>query len=144
MKESMSERITVRLDGETALNIDIMNKATNTPKAQIIRMILRDFFAKNEELLQYLYDYGIKDTCKLLHITEEEFNSILEPSKREYSHHKYNYQISEIKPLIAKDISDNYNRLRSKFIGNTTNLQLSQTDEDIFHNTLLKVISDGM
>ena len=28
MKESMSERITVRLDGETALNIDIMNKAT--------------------------------------------------------------------------------------------------------------------
>lgn len=34
-----------------------------------------------EVLLQYLYDYGIKDTCKLLHITEEEFNSILEPSK---------------------------------------------------------------
>ena len=97
-----------------------------------------------EVLLQYLYDYGIKDTCKLLHITEEEFNSILEPSKREHSHHKYNYQISEIKPLIAKDISDNYNRLRSKFIGNTTNLQLSQTDEDIFHNTLLKVISDGI
>ena len=97
-----------------------------------------------EVLLQYLYDFGIKDTCKLLHITEEEFNSILEPSKREHSHHKYNYQISEIKPLIAKDISDNYNRLRSKFIGNTTNLQLSQTDEDIFHNTLLKVISDGI
>ena len=97
-----------------------------------------------EVLLQYLYDYGIKDTCKLLHITEEEFNSILEPSKREHSHHNYNYQISEIKPLIAKDISDNYNRLRSKFIGNTTNLQLSQTDEDIFHNTLLKVISDGI
>lgn len=97
-----------------------------------------------EVLLQYLYDYGIKDTCKLLHITEEEFNSILEPSKREYSQHKYNYQISEIKPSIAKDISDNYNRLRSKFIGNTTNLQLSQTDEDIFHNTLLKVISDGI
>ena len=70
-----------------------------------------------EVLLQYLYDYGIKDTCKLLHITEEEFNSILEPSKREHSHHKYNYQISEIKPLIAKDISD---------------------------NSLLKVISDGI
>ena len=50
-----------------------------------------------EVLLQYLYDYGIKDTCKLLHITEEEFNSILEPSKREHSHHKYNYQISKKK-----------------------------------------------
>lgn len=97
-----------------------------------------------EVLLQYLYDYGIKDTCKLLHITEEEFNSILEPSKREHSQHKYNYQIPEVKASIAKVISDNYNRLRSIYVGNTTNLQLSQTDEDIFHNTLLKVISDGI
>ena len=40
MKESMSERITVRLDGETALTIYIMNKATTTPKGQIISMIL--------------------------------------------------------------------------------------------------------
>lgn len=56
MKESMSERITVRLDSETALNIDIMNKATSTPKAQIIRMILRDFFIKNEVLLDEYYE----------------------------------------------------------------------------------------
>lgn len=56
MKESMSERITVRLDGETALNIDIMNKATSVAKAQIIRMILRDFFTNNEELLDKYYE----------------------------------------------------------------------------------------
>lgn len=97
-----------------------------------------------EVLLQYIYDYGIKDTCKLLHITEEDINSVLYPSKQEYSQHKYNYQIPEVKASIAKVISDNYNRLRSMYVGNTTNLQLSQTDEDIFHNTLLKVISDGM
>lgn len=97
-----------------------------------------------EVLLQYLYDYGIKDTCKLLHITEEDINSVLYPSKQEYSQHKYNYQIPEVKASIAKVIADNYSRLRSKFVGNTTNLQLSQTDEDIFHNTLLKVISDGI
>ena len=105
---------------------------------------MRKLKPSKEVLLQYLYDYGIKGTCKLFHLTEEEFNSILEPSKREYSQHKYNYQIPEVKPTIAKSISDNYNRLRSKFVGNTTNLQLSQTDEDIFHNTLLKVISDGI
>ena len=97
-----------------------------------------------EILLQYIFDYGIKDTCKLLHITEEDINSVLYPSKQEYSQHKYNYQIPEVKSSIAKVISNNYNRLRSKFVGNTTNLQLSQTDEDIFHNTLLKVISDGI
>lgn len=97
-----------------------------------------------EVLLQYIFDYGIQDTCKLLHITEEDINSVLYPSKQEYSQHKYNYQISEVKASIAKVIADNYYQLRSKFVGNTTNLQLSQTDEDIFHNTLLKVISDGI
>lgn len=97
-----------------------------------------------EVLLQYIFDYGIKDTCRLLHITEEDINSVLYPSKQEYSQHKYNYQIPEVKASIAKVISDNYNRLRSIYVGNTTNLQLSQTDEDIFHNTLLKVISDGI
>lgn len=105
---------------------------------------MRKLKPNKEVLLQYLYDYGIKGTCKLFHLTEEEFNSILEPSKREYSQHKYNYPLNKVSLKIAKDISDNYNRLRSKYVGNKTNLQLSQTDEDIFHNTLLKVMSEGI
>ncbi len=52
----MSDRITVRLDAETALNIDIMNKATSVAKAQIVRMILKDFFAKNDEQLDKYYE----------------------------------------------------------------------------------------
>lgn len=52
----MKDRITVRLDGDTALNIDLMAKATSTPKAQIVRMILQDFFNKNEELLDRYYE----------------------------------------------------------------------------------------
>ena len=56
MKKSRPERVRVRLDAETALNIDIMKKATSTPKAQIIRMILRDFFSKNDELLDKYYE----------------------------------------------------------------------------------------
>lgn len=52
----MKERITVRLDGDTALNINIMAKATNTPKAQIVRMILQDFFNKNEAKLDEYYE----------------------------------------------------------------------------------------
>ena len=47
-------------------------------------------------------------------------------------------------PSIAKVIADNYNYLKAKFVGNTTHLQLSLTDEDIFHNTLLKVISENI
>lgn len=52
----MPTRITVRLDGDTALNIDILSKASNTPKAQVVRMILRDFFDKNESKLDEYYE----------------------------------------------------------------------------------------
>lgn len=56
MKEKMADRITVRLDAETALNIDIMNKATSVAKAQIVRMILKDFFEKNDAQLEKYYE----------------------------------------------------------------------------------------
>ena len=33
-----------------------MNKATSVPKAQIVRMILKDFFDKNDEQLNKYYE----------------------------------------------------------------------------------------
>lgn len=56
MRNKMPSRITVRLDGDTALNIDILSKASNTPKAQVVRMILKDFFDKNESKLDEYYE----------------------------------------------------------------------------------------
>ena len=51
---------------------------------------------------------------------------------------------NQMKANVAKVIAENYNQLRSQIVGNTQYLQLSQTDEDLFHNTLLKVISEGI
>lgn len=56
MKNPMKDRISVRLDGDTQLNIEIMSKATHTAKAKIVRMILRDFFNKNEQILDEYYE----------------------------------------------------------------------------------------
>ena len=56
MKISEEDRISVRLDGDTQLNIEIMSKATHTAKAKIVRMILRDFFNKNEQILDEYYE----------------------------------------------------------------------------------------
>lgn len=53
---SKSTRITVRLDGELDLNLSILQRATSTDKSKIIRMILKDFFDKNEELLDKYYE----------------------------------------------------------------------------------------
>ena len=52
----MKDRISVRLDGDTQLNIEIMSKATHTAKTKIVRMILRDFFNKNEQILDEYYE----------------------------------------------------------------------------------------
>ena len=56
MKNPMKDRISVRLDGDTQLNIEIMSKATHTAKAKIVRMILIDFFNKNEQILDEYYE----------------------------------------------------------------------------------------
>ena len=112
-----------------------MNNQTNT---------MKKLKPNKDTLLQYIFDYGIEKTCKLLHITEEEINSVLYPSKQDYGQHKFIYNVTQTNPSIAKVIADNYNYLKAKFVGNTTHLQLSLTDEDIFHNTLLKVISENI
>lgn len=56
MRNPMKDRISVRLDGDTQLNIEIMSKATHTAKAKIVRMILRDFFNKNEQIIDEYYE----------------------------------------------------------------------------------------
>ena len=56
MKNPMKDRISVRLDGDKQLNIEIMSKATHTAKAKIVRMILRDFFNKNEQIIDEYYE----------------------------------------------------------------------------------------
>lgn len=97
-----------------------------------------------EILLQYIYDYGLTGSEKLLHLTEEEIDSIINPKLKHVNEHRYIYNTNEIKANVAKVIEDNYDRLRSKFVGDTHYSILSQTDEDLFHNTLLKVISEGI
>ena len=51
-----STRVTVRLDEELDLNLSILQQATSTDKSKIIRMILKDFFDNNEELLNKYYE----------------------------------------------------------------------------------------
>jgi hypothetical protein len=53
---SMPARITVRLDGDLSLSLDILHQATKTDKAKLVRMILKDFFDKNSTLLDKYYE----------------------------------------------------------------------------------------
>lgn len=93
-------------------------------------------------LLQYIFDYGIEETARLLKITPEDIDKILNPTNDTVYIHKQNYKALPINSTVANVIANNYYRLRTKFVGNTTTLELSQTNEDIFHNTLLKVMEE--
>ena len=57
--------------------------------------------------------------------------------------HKTKYKDVEINTAVASVIAKYYDQLWDKYVSNTQHLQLSQTDEDIFHNTLLKVMEES-
>ena len=53
---SMQNRITVRLDNDINQNLEIMYQSTQIDKAKLVRMIMKDWFNKNEELLNQYYE----------------------------------------------------------------------------------------
>ena len=53
---SMQTRITVRLDNELTQNLEVLHKWSKVDKAKIVRMIMKDFFSKNEQQLDQYYN----------------------------------------------------------------------------------------
>jgi len=53
---SMQSRITIRLDNDLSQSLETFHKATQIDKAKLIRKILKDFFDKNEELINKYYE----------------------------------------------------------------------------------------
>lgn len=52
----MHTRITVRLDNDLSQNLEILHQWSKTDKAKLIRMIMNDFFEKNETQLDQYYE----------------------------------------------------------------------------------------
>ena len=53
---SMQNRITVRLDNDINQSLEIMHQVTKTDKAKLVRMIMKDWFNTNEELINKYYE----------------------------------------------------------------------------------------
>lgn len=52
---TMQNPLSVRLDNETIQNLDILHQATQVDKSKIIRMILKEFFERNDDLIDKYY-----------------------------------------------------------------------------------------
>jgi len=96
-----------------------------------------------ETLLQYIFDYGIEITCKYWDITEDKLDKILNPI---VDSNPKNRSLKTSSIIINTEVSNiisrNYTKLWSKYVKDKEKLSMSQTTEDIFHNTLLKVMED--
>lgn len=53
---SMQNRITVRLDNDINQSLEVMHQSTQIDKAKLVRMIMKDWFDKNEELINKYYE----------------------------------------------------------------------------------------
>ena len=96
-----------------------------------------------EILLQFIYDYGVDKTSNLLDLTKDEIEAILNPPIEQIYIHKNNYKDLPLNSMVASVIANNYDKLYQKYVTNKDYLSLSQTDEDLFHETLLMVIEDA-
>ena len=96
-----------------------------------------------EELLQYIYDNSIEEACKQWQITEDIIWNIINPHRSFAPKVRtYGNKIVAIKDELNHIIANNYNKLWSRFIKDKSKLSMSQNAEDIFHNTLLKIIEE--
>lgn len=94
-----------------------------------------------EELMQYIYDKGIDSTAKLFGLTKEEIENMLySPVYKSIYEHKQSTKQASINNVIALLIAENYDYLWNKFVTDKSTLRLSQSKEDIFQSTLLKVM----
>ena len=93
---------------------------------------------------QYIYDYGWDGALEILEITEEEMHLILDDSPKDWKkpHLNKNANLEYINPNISKYIEKNYEKLKDKYVKTVDNNILFQSDEDIFHTSLIKLCND--
>ena len=56
MKKHLKTHLTLRIDPEINLNLEIIKNATKASKGQIVRMILTEFFNNNDKILNQYYE----------------------------------------------------------------------------------------
>lgn len=102
----------------------------------------------NQEIMQYIYDYGLDKTCELLHISKDKVDEVigLKHSQQSYSYNTIiNKPLSSNSDYIMQVISKNYDKLYNdcKKYCYKDIIYMSQDLDDMFHNTIIKTVEKG-
>lgn len=96
-----------------------------------------------EVLLQFIYENGIDEACSWWNLNRIDIDKILNPKLKDApkirSYGKKDIQIDE---KVSSVISENYYSLLLKYVKDKSTLSMCQTSEDVFHNTLLKIMEE--
>lgn len=92
-----------------------------------------------DELLQYVFDYGLDKTSQLLSISQEDILEKLYDLIGVYYPKKFYYKEQPINEKVLKYCYDNYQNLYNKFVRNKDIIKCSLTLEDVLHESIINM-----
>lgn len=93
----------------------------------------------NEEILQYVYDYGLDNASELLSIPQEEIIKKLNDIIQVYYPQKFIYKEKPINKDVLKYCFENYQHLYNRFVKNNNITKCSLTLEDVLHDAIIRI-----
>lgn len=93
----------------------------------------------NEEILQYVYDYGLDKASELLSIPQEDIMKKIFDIVGVYYPQKFNYEEKPINKDVLKYCFDNYQHLYNRFVKNNNITKCSLTLEDVLHDAIIRI-----
>ena len=92
-----------------------------------------------DELLQYVFDYGLDKASQLLSISQEDILEKLYDLIGVYYPKKFYYKEQPINEKVLKYCYDNYQNLYNRFVRNKDIIKCSLTLEDVLHESIINM-----
>lgn len=93
----------------------------------------------NEEILQYVYDYGLDKASELLSISQEEIQNKIYDIVGVYYPQKLHYKEVPTNEKVMEYCQDNYQNLYNRFVRNKNIIKCSLTLEDVLHESIINM-----
>ncbi len=90
-----------------------------------------------DELLQYVFDYGLDKASQLLSISQEDILEKLYDLIGIYYPQKFRYEEKPTNESVLKYFFENYQNLYNRFVRNKYITKCSLTLEDVLHESIL-------
>lgn len=93
------------------------------------------------DLLYAIYTEGIGEVARKLEVTEKEILAMVDGHTKDCQPIKNRLVVKESDPITKELVNKQYNRLYKSCVYNKHKIILGKTDEDVFHEALIRVMA---